>query len=81
MINANRTDWSRKLDDALWTYQTTFKTPIGASPYQLVYGKACLFPVKLEHNTPLSLKRLNLEWHDATKLRLSKINELDDFRI
>ncbi|XP_070009906.1 uncharacterized protein [Nicotiana sylvestris] len=29
-INANRTDWSRKLDDALWAY----KTPIGMSPYR-----------------------------------------------
>jgi transposase InsO family protein len=33
--------WKDKLPEALWAYQTTYKTPIGMSPYQLVYGKTC----------------------------------------
>ncbi|KAI3743725.1 hypothetical protein L1987_56790 [Smallanthus sonchifolius] len=41
-VRADRKDWSKKLDDALWAYRTAYKTPIGTTPYRLVYGKGCL---------------------------------------
>ncbi|GKD99115.1 reverse transcriptase domain-containing protein [Tanacetum coccineum] len=37
----NRASWSDKLDDALWAFCTAYKTPIGCTPYKLVYGKDC----------------------------------------
>nr|GEX86685.1 reverse transcriptase domain-containing protein [Tanacetum cinerariifolium] len=48
-ISENRASWSDKLDDALWAFRTAFKTPIGCTPYKLVYGKACHLPIELEH--------------------------------
>ena len=41
MVNVTRKDWENKIDGSLWAYRTTFKTPLGMSPYKIVYGKAC----------------------------------------
>ncbi|GJX70464.1 reverse transcriptase domain-containing protein [Tanacetum coccineum] len=43
-IGENRASWSDKLEDALWAFCTAFKTPIGCTPYKLVYRKACQKP-------------------------------------
>lgn len=59
-VNANRVNWSRKLDNALCAYSTIFQTPIEISPYQLIFNKACHLLAKMEHKALWALKRLNL---------------------
>nr|GEU31046.1 hypothetical protein [Tanacetum cinerariifolium] len=60
-IGENRASWSDKLDDALWAFRTAYKTPIGCTPYNLVYGKACHLPIELEHKAYWALKQANFD--------------------
>ncbi|GKD78835.1 reverse transcriptase domain-containing protein [Tanacetum coccineum] len=60
-VGEHRAKWADKLDDALWAFRTTFKTPIGCTPYRLVYGKACHLPTELEHKAYWALKWTNFD--------------------
>nr|GEW31086.1 reverse transcriptase domain-containing protein [Tanacetum cinerariifolium] len=77
----NRASWSDKLDDALWAFRIVFKTPIGYTPYKLVYGKSCHLPIELEHRAYWALKHVNFDLKtvgDHQKLQLNELNELRD---
>nr|GEU94876.1 reverse transcriptase domain-containing protein [Tanacetum cinerariifolium] len=77
-LGENRASWSDKLDDALWAFRTAFKTPIGCTPYKLVYGKACHLPIELEHKAYLVLKHANFDFLTVEKRKRihdSKIKE------
>ena len=79
-VNSSRKDWSKKMDDALWAYRTTFKTPLGMSPFRIIYGKACHLPVELEHRAYWATRQLNMDSTLAGEKRLLQLSELDEFR-
>jgi hypothetical protein len=70
--------WRSKLCDAIWAYQTTFKMPIGMTPYQLVYGKTYYLPIKLEHKTFWAIKKWNMDLKAVGNKRKIQIVELEE---
>ena len=69
-VNVMRKDWANKIDDNLWAYRTGFKTPLGMSPYKIVYGKACHLSVELEHKAYWATRMLNMNLEMAGKKRM-----------
>ncbi|GJX27108.1 reverse transcriptase domain-containing protein [Tanacetum coccineum] len=81
IVGDNHASWSDKLDDALWAFRTAYKTPIGCTPYKLVYRKACHLPIELEHKAYRALKHTNFDLEtagDHRKVQLNEVNELRD---
>nr|GEV65548.1 reverse transcriptase domain-containing protein [Tanacetum cinerariifolium] len=79
-VGENRASWSDKLDDALWAFRTAFKTPIGHTPYKLVYEKAYHLPIKLEHKAYWALKHCNFDLKTASDHQKVQMNELNELR-
>nr|GEV29713.1 hypothetical protein [Tanacetum cinerariifolium] len=75
-VGENRASWSEKLNDALWAFRTAYKTPIGCTPYKLVYRKACHLPIELEHKAYWALKHANFDLKTAGDHRKVQLNEL-----
>nr|XP_017227567.1 PREDICTED: uncharacterized protein LOC108203282 [Daucus carota subsp. sativus] len=81
VVSPSRKDWVLKLDQAVWACRTAYKTPLGRSPFQLVYGKACHLPAELEHKAYWALKKLNFDMTTVGVKQMLQLNELDEFRL
>ncbi|GJV94810.1 reverse transcriptase domain-containing protein [Tanacetum coccineum] len=79
-VGENRASWSDRVNDALWAFRTAFKTPIGYTPYKLVYIKSCHLPIELEHKAYWALKHANFDLKTAGDYRKLQLNELNELR-
>nr|GEY67016.1 DNA-directed DNA polymerase [Tanacetum cinerariifolium] len=62
-------------------YHAAYKTPIGCTPYKLVYGKVFHLLIELEHKAYWALKQANFDLSvtgDHQKVQLNELNELRD---
>ncbi|GJW80891.1 reverse transcriptase domain-containing protein [Tanacetum coccineum] len=76
----NPKGWSKKHNAALWAFRMAYKTPIGCTPFRLVYGKSCHLPVEIEHKAHWALKQCNMNLTLASESRLMQLNELAKLR-
>jgi transposase InsO family protein len=77
MNDAGR-DWHVQLNPTLWAYRTSIRTPIGATPYALVYGAKAILPLEVEiPSLRVSLKGL-INDEDYRVSHLQELELLDE---
>ena len=62
------------LDNALWAYRTAFKTPLGTTPFHLLYRKSCHLPVELENKAAWAVKLTNFDIKPTAERKLIQLN-------
>ncbi|GKE34183.1 reverse transcriptase domain-containing protein [Tanacetum coccineum] len=77
-VGENRASWSDKLDDALWAFRTAYKTPIGCTPYKLVYGKTSGDHRKVQLN---ELNELHDHSYENSLIYKEKTKRIHDSKI
>eukprot|EP00253_Pinus_taeda_P033587 PITA_33587 len=80
-VSSNRKYWVDRLIEVTWTYNNTWKTTTGFTPYELVYGKKALLSIEFEYNTLRMADQLDLDLIHAQKERLLQLNGLDEQRL
>ena len=77
IVENSRTDWELKLHSALWAYWVAFKTDIGSTPFNMVYGLDAI--LSMEFLLPTLRVAKELEWtgHELSD-RLEDLEQLDE---
>ncbi|XP_072064400.1 uncharacterized protein [Arachis hypogaea] len=81
VVNPQRKDWSSRLGDALWAYRAAYKTPIGMSPFCIIFGKPCHLPVEIQHRAYWTVKNCNPDLKGVGMERKLQLEELECLRL
>ena len=46
IVHLHYRDWTRKLQEVVWAYRTTWKTTTRFTPFELLYGKVVMLPIE-----------------------------------
>eukprot|EP00253_Pinus_taeda_P033235 PITA_33235 len=81
VVSSSIKDWAKRLVEATWAYNTTWKTTTGFTPYEVVYGNKAFMSIEFEFNTLRMVSQLDLDLSHAYKEILLQLNGLDEYEM
>ncbi|XP_019160042.1 PREDICTED: uncharacterized protein LOC109156645 [Ipomoea nil] len=77
----SKCDWQERMEEVLWAYRTTYRTPTQSTPYSLVYGVEAVLPLERQIPSLRLAIQEGLTDEDNVKLRLAELEALDEKRL
>ncbi|XXG85705.1 hypothetical protein AAC387_Pa11g0739 [Persea americana] len=81
MVSSHKRDWSDKLPEALWAYQTIVRGLTHSTPFSLVYGCEAVVPLKVQIPSLRVSLQNEMMRESNVKLRLQELDNLDERRL
>ncbi|XP_019180259.1 PREDICTED: uncharacterized protein LOC109175453 [Ipomoea nil] len=78
VVSKSKRDWHDRMEEALWAYRTTYRTPTQSTPYSLVYGVEAVLPLERQIPSLRLAIQEGLTDEENAKLRLSELEALDE---
>ena len=81
VVGKSKRHWHERVEEALWTYHTTYQTPTQATPYSLVYGVEVVLPLECQiPSLGISIQEV-LSNEDNVRLQLEELEAFDEKRV
>ncbi|XP_060200598.1 uncharacterized protein LOC132628857 [Lycium barbarum] len=81
VVSKSKRDWHERMEEALWAYRTTYRTPTQATPYSLVYGVETVLPLERQIPSLRLAIQEGLTDEENARLRLEELEALDEKRL
>jgi ribonuclease HI len=80
-VDGNQRDWDNRLQEALWAYRTTYRTPTQATPYSLAFGVEAVLPLEVELPSLRVAMQSDMTMDECQQLRLDELDAMNEKRL
>ncbi|XP_060194995.1 uncharacterized protein LOC132624194 [Lycium barbarum] len=81
VVSKSKRDWHERMEEALWAYRTTYRTPTQATPYLPVYVVEAVLPLERQIPSLRLAIQEGLTDEENARLRLEELEALDEKRL
>ncbi|TMX02711.1 hypothetical protein EJD97_020242, partial [Solanum chilense] len=81
VVSMSKRDWNERMEEALWAYRTTYRTPTQEIPYSLAFVVETVLPLECQIPSLRLAIQEGLTEEENARLCLDKLEALDEKRL